>query len=277
MGPSENDQAHPPSPEKQGDLLKSVRKKQKGPSKQRHEQEFSPLILTILGAIGTGILAILNSFLQARQAHESEQDKLHSTMALEQEKFRETIILKAMEPAEADDRKKALAFFVDVGLLSDPEGKIKRIKAEDIPQNAAGRLIRRIGSSDIMNLGEAIVFSAGMHIDVLGAPQAYHWDEQKGLDYLQNAGRPGMWWSLVTDDGKPTGSPVIQKAHDPAPGYYVSTTSLEDTSKERTDPRRYVDSSAVPYIVLPGHFTAESGAKLGDIAAVYCKKTEKLS
>lgn len=37
-----------------------------------------------------------------------------------------------------------------------------------------------------------------------------------------NAGRPDNWWGIVTRHGEP----VIQGANDPAPGCYVSTTSL---------------------------------------------------
>jgi hypothetical protein len=114
-----------------------------------------------------------------------------------------------------------------------------------------------------------VFYKSGMTIDADGAPKAYHPkpDDSKGLDALENAGEPGNWWALVTDNGKPSGNPVIQKAGDPAPGFYISMTALEDTSKARTDPRRYVDSSQIPYIVLPGNHSA--GAKLGDLAVVF--------
>jgi acyl carrier protein len=138
------------------------------------------------------------------------------------------------------------------------------------------KLIKRIGRSDVINVGGAVVFSAGMAIDALGAPKAYHPDSRSGLDYLANAGMPGNWWVLVTDNGLPSGKPVIQNQTDPAPGYYISSTSLQDESKARTDPTRYVDSSAVPYVVLPGHLTADGSAKLGDLAAVYYRPTGKL-
>ncbi len=76
---------------------------------------------------------------------------------------------------------------------------------------------------------------------------------------------------MVTDDGLPSGNPVIQTANDPAPGFYVSTTALEDPSRDRKDPRRYVNSEAVNYIVIPGHLNAKVDnqiAKLGDFAVV---------
>ena len=103
-----------------------------------------------------------------------------------------------------------------------------------------------------------------MAIDADGAYRAYHPVSAKGLDNLGNAGRPGNWWALVTDSGEASGNPLTQKDTDPAPGYYISTTSLQDGSKSRTDPRRYVDSESIPYIVLPSN--GRFGAGKGDLA-----------
>src|SRR5262249_44774685 len=61
-------------------------------------------------------------------------------------------------------------------------------------------------------------------------------------------------------------------------GYYVSKTSLQDTSKALTDPRRYVDSETIPYIVLPVGIIRQAGEpKLGDLAAVFNEGNGKLS
>ena len=51
----------------------------------------------------------------------------------------------------------------------------------------------------------------------------------------------------------------MQGPGDPAPGYYVSTTSLHDANLPVTDPRRYVDSEQVPYLALPEPFVAALG------------------
>jgi hypothetical protein len=64
------------------------------------------------------------------------------------------------------------------------------------------------------------------------------------------------------------GAPVVQGAHDPAPGFYVSTTSLGDHSKDVRDPGRYVDSTSVPYIALPKAVMVATGARIGDLATV---------
>jgi hypothetical protein len=124
----------------------------------------------------------------------------------------------------------------------------------------------------------AIFYQSGMTIDADGAPKAYHRDNNKGLDFLGNAGKPGNWWALVTDTGKSNGTPIVQGPNDPAPGYYVSATALEDSTKKRTEPRRYVDSSNIPYIVLPGNsLIKKTGARLGDFAVVFNSKSGRIS
>lgn len=112
---------------------------------------------------------------------------------------------------------------------------------------------------------DAFFFEVGMTIDADGAPDAYHPDNT-GTDHLDNAGRPGNWWALATDTGERSGEPVVQGPGDPNPGFYVSKTSLEDRTKPRTDPRRYVNSNVIPFVVLPGGNLG--GARLGDLGLV---------
>jgi hypothetical protein len=131
------------------------------------------------------------------------------------------------------------------------------------------KFLKRVGYSDInalQNDPSAFFYEGGMMIDADGGYHAYHPDGKSGLDFLDNAGKPGNWWALVTDNGKPSGNPVIQKKGDPAPGFYISSTSLEDTSIDARDPRRYVDAESVNFFVLPGKLGL--GAKLGDFGVV---------
>lgn len=122
-------------------------------------------------------------------------------------------------------------------------------------------------------------FKAGMAIDADGAPSAYH-PKNKGIDGIEHAGEPGNWWALVTDNGKPDGKPVVQSKSDPYPGYYISATALYDETKKRTDPKRYVDSSKIPYVVLPQNNNEEflklTNIKLGDFAVAYNTTNRKL-
>jgi len=94
----------------------------------------------------------------------------------------------------------------------------------------------------------SVRFLAGLTVDADGAPRAYGPAGTQPLDYLANAGSPGRWWGIATDK---SGKPFIQKEHDPAPGYYVSTTSYQRSGFAICDPRRYVDSEKVPFIVVP--------------------------
>ena len=112
-------------------------------------------------------------------------------------------------------------------------------------------------------------WTAGMMIDADGHPEAYHPQKGKGLDALGNAGTRGNWWALVTDNGKATGEPIVQRDTDPAPGYYVSTTALELSQYQRTDPRRYIHSGIVPFVVVPPQVRKQAkGVVLGCRATI---------
>jgi hypothetical protein len=113
----------------------------------------------------------------------------------------------------------------------------------------------------------AFVYAGGLAVDADGAYRAYHPTDRLGLDSIGHAGHPGNWWALATDTGKTNGRPVIQQKDDPAPGYYVSMTSLFDaTIPNERDPHRFVDAAKIPYVVLPPEGLKH--AKLGDFATV---------
>ncbi len=118
-------------------------------------------------------------------------------------------------------------------------------------------------------------FVSGMTIDADGSPHAFHRISSRGLDDLANAGHPGNWWGILTDNGETTGRPIVQTKTDPAPGFYISQTGLEDTSKKERDPRRYVDAERVPYVVLSGTNRQNLRAKFGDYIVVYNKANSK--
>lgn len=139
---------------------------------------------------------------------------------------------------------------------------------EVIATVAGVRVRRRIGE-------KALFFVAGMAIDADGSPRAYHpQGSPPGLDFLANAGHPGNFFGIITDSH---GHPVVQKAHDPAPGFFVSPTSLQSSDRAREDPRRYVDASTIPYLVLPGLVRDRGGARLGDFATVRRRSNGKVS
>ena len=74
-----------------------------------------------------------------------------------------------------------------------------------------------------------------LRVSADGSPRAYHRDPKLGLDFLGNAGSAGRWWGIVIDS---KAEPVVQGENDPAPGYYISQTALQDRTKAPTDPRR---------------------------------------
>jgi len=123
-----------------------------------------------------------------------------------------------------------------------------------------------VGSVPVYEESESktVFFAAGMTIDDDGDPQAYG-PSGKGRDYLANAGHAGNWWAVVTDAH---GRPIVQKIDDPAPGFYVSTTSLQDKTKRHQDPKRYVNAWHIPFVAIPGPLFEY--VRLGDLGtAVY--------
>ena len=144
--------------------------------------------------------------------------------------------------------------FAPLGSPDDPAPKFGQSQVANI----AGVPVFKLSS------GRAVFFTARMHVDADGAPHAYK-IRNKGLDLDDNAKDPpkpnGRWVGVATDKN---GDAIVQGAKDPAPGYLVSTTSLTFPGKKRSDPRCYVDSETISYIVLPGGKLG--GAKLGDFA-----------
>jgi hypothetical protein len=117
-----------------------------------------------------------------------------------------------------------------------------------------------------------VAWEGGLNIDADGAPNAYA-PGNKGLDYTANAGSDGNWYGILTDKD---GDPVVQGPDDPCPGGFIATTSLQDPTKAVDDPRRYVDSTAVPYLSIPKNAVAELGIHVGDVGFAYCRKTGQM-
>ena len=115
-----------------------------------------------------------------------------------------------------------------------------------------------------------------MDVDADGAPNAYGPPGKPTLDTLSNAqlkDDPTQIVGFVLDDDM---KPVRQTAHDPYPGYYVSTTAFCDdcAGDHERDPKRYIDATKVNYVVL-GSFGHRRGVRLGDLAAVHSTRSNK--
>lgn len=155
----------------------------------------------------------------------------------------------------------------------------------------------------------ALKFRSPLAINTDGAPNAYHIDGRPGgaLNTLCNAGRvlssdgaydgyqdcdrfladvktaqQGGWhgptrivWHGIVTRDRSRHEPVVQDSGAYA-GYFVSATSLQNKAYKESDQRRYLDSRAVPFLVLPKRsaFLGEGGARLGDLAFVMDPRTQ---
>jgi hypothetical protein len=98
----------------------------------------------------------------------------------------------------------------------------------------------------------SIVFLGRLTVDADGSPHAYHPDNKKGLDDKENAGGPGHWAGIATDNCAEDGDPVIQGPNDPAPGYYVTPTTMRASTKVSCEVQsNYVDAEKIPFVALP--------------------------
>jgi Fungal chitosanase of glycosyl hydrolase group 75 len=147
------------------------------------------------------------------------------------------------------------------------------LTATEQPWQGTGK--RRVQNRYRLSGKSGFWFTSGMTIDADGSPRAFHRVSAMGLDDLANAGRPGNWWGILTNNGQTNGRPVVQGRNDPAPGFYISQTGLEDTSKKMRDPRRYVDAEKVPYVVLSGNSRQNFRAKFGDYVVAYNTLNDK--
>ena len=109
-------------------------------------------------------------------------------------------------------------------------------------------ILTNIEGVDVSWDGSVLSWVSGMQIDADGSPRAYA-PNNKGLDYTANAGHPGNWYGIVTDDH---GNPVIQGENDPYPGFYISPTAYQRIAFQKASPRRYLDSEKIEYVVVPG-------------------------
>jgi Fungal chitosanase of glycosyl hydrolase group 75 len=134
------------------------------------------------------------------------------------------------------------------------------------------------GNNYIMQLDDkpgVLFWSCPLNVDADGHPQAYHPSgSPPGLDHLANAGKPGNWWGISCDS---KGKPYVQSVSMEAPGFYVSTTALEDSAHPSIDPRRYVHSGQIPFIVLPSKPKFAATQQLGDLAMCFNTENGKSS
>lgn len=112
-----------------------------------------------------------------------------------------------------------------------------------------------------------------------GSPRAYGPSgcNPEALDHEGNAGYPGCWWGIVTDD---YGNPIVQKKGVPMqwpyPSLYVSCTAYGHSEYPEYDCRHWVDAEQVHFSVIPSSVRMALSPKfLGCRAVIIDKKHDK--
>ena len=112
--------------------------------------------------------------------------------------------------------------------------------------------------------------------DADGAPNAYHpgdlgkharKDAHIGLDALANAGYPNTdWWDKVLAANPDDPSRPYVQQRGATKGFFVAMTALRKPGGASHDIATYVDSTRVPYVVIPTGFEKlPHVAKMGDV------------
>jgi len=162
--------------------------------------------------------------------------------------------------------KKPISYFDFLGLVESKEEYIRRKSKSEEDEKLWGDMYDAF--IDGRQIKPIVRYNQTLTIDADGCPRAYH-PNNIGIDYNGNAGIPKQkpWNTMpygIAHNGK---DGYIQTENDPYPGYYVSTTSLVDSTKKIQDPHRYVDAEKVPYVVY-NRRDKEQGVRTGDMAAV---------
>jgi hypothetical protein len=111
--------------------------------------------------------------------------------------------------------------------------------------------------------------------DADGAPNAYHPDDlgksprdpHVGLDALVNAGYPDTdWWRDVLVPDRDDPDVAHRQPSGPTAGFFNAMTALRRAGGDQYDVGTYVDSTRVPYVVIPSGFDRlPNVARQGDV------------
>lgn len=149
---------------------------------------------------------------------------------------------------------------------------------------------------------QAVAFAAQMQVNTDGAPDSYHPDDI-GVTHICNGVSvgPGYTWEAkclgqfnqakAEHFSGPTkvcffamatgadGVPIIQGDSDPKPGYFVSTTALQQPGQKPRSPQAQLDSNTVPFAVIPSSWqrSGRPGPRLGDFGVAWRRSTGQLA
>jgi hypothetical protein len=176
-------------------------------------------------------------------------------------------------------------------------------RAEAAQCDLSTSTVASFGKNHAWKVGEAVVYrSPLLRVDADGAPDSYRVDGNglshtcDGVLAVEHGVRikPGQpnWetkceqaWAAAKTSGDYSGvaifgflhdarGPKVQKAGDPLPRQaYITTTFVEVPGAPEGTQRRYIDATAIPYVVLPESLREHQGVANAALAAVYRPKT----
>ncbi|MBZ9765509.1 hypothetical protein LB526_01875 [Mesorhizobium sp. CA6] len=107
-------------------------------------------------------------------------------------------------------------------------------------------------------------FVSKLAVDADGAPMAYHPGDTGSYDYLANVSKNDLH-----------GIQGERGAVGPAPGFYVSGTSLSNPEYKMNDTRHWVDAATIPYFVINRQEFPQFNVPLGCVATVIDLQSRK--
>ena len=142
----------------------------------------------------------------------------------------------------------------------------------------AKQVLLKISGVPVYWDGAMISYTGEMTSCADGSPRAYGPSgcSPAPLDYLGNAGYPGCWWGVTTnDDGIPYVQKTGNKPKHPYPSLYVSCTAYGFYEYPEDDCRCWVDAEKVMFSVIPSSVRMAVPPKfLGCRATITDKKTD---
>lgn len=98
------------------------------------------ILVAATTAISGLISAMMVESIKGSETLRIEQQKANFQHDLDRDKFETTLILRATENKEVDERIRNLRFYIEAGYIKDPEGKIAKMDAGQYPATTMSQL-----------------------------------------------------------------------------------------------------------------------------------------
>jgi hypothetical protein len=92
--------------------------------------KLTPLSVAIIAALFGFIGNIGVTWLQGNSNREIERERLQFNKTIERQKFESTVITEIIKTGDLEKAKVNLAFYIDAGLVGDPDGKLKSLLSD---------------------------------------------------------------------------------------------------------------------------------------------------